>query len=147
MGSVAGGLSQWRCSNGTTYDPTPANIGKTHMHLTNFAINKHHDAFTIDEGGDGGHKRSITSLLSYLKQAGYATDRLWGQIKQLIVKTLLAVQPHLAHVYHSLLGDDNVGFTCFEVGSRPQPQPNPSPTLTSDLHGSGCARLRHGARP
>ena len=85
------------------------------MHLTNFAINKHHEEFTIDEGGDGGHKRSVSSLFAWLKQVGYATDRIWAQIKQLIVKTLLSVQPHLAHVYHSLLGDDNVGFSCFEI--------------------------------
>ena len=92
-----------------------SNLDDTFMHLTNFAINKHHEEFTIDEGGDGGHKRSISSLMSWLKQNGYPVEKLWGQIKQLVVKTLLSVQPHLAHVYHSLLGDDNVGFSCFEI--------------------------------
>lgn len=85
------------------------------MHLTNFAINKHHDEFTIDEGGDGGHKRSVSSLFAWMKQNGYPTDRIWGNIKALVVKTLLSAQPHLSHVYHSLLGDDNTGFSCFEV--------------------------------
>ena len=87
----------------------------TYMHLTNFAINKHHEEFTIDEGGDGGHKRSVTSLMAWLKQNGFPTERIWAHIKALVVKTLLAVQPHLSHVYHSLCGDDNVGFTCFEI--------------------------------
>jgi hypothetical protein len=80
-----------------------------------FAINKHHEEFVIDEGGDGGHKRSMSSLMAWLKANGYQTDRIWQQIKALIVKTMLAVQPHLSHVYHSLCGDDNVGFTCFEI--------------------------------
>ncbi|KAL1510977.1 hypothetical protein AB1Y20_005802 [Prymnesium parvum] len=95
--------------------PTEANMEDAFMHLTNFAINKHHDDFTIDEGGDGGHKRSISSLLAYLKEHGYASDRIWNNIKALVVKTMLAVQPHLSHVYHSLLGDDNTGFSCFEI--------------------------------
>ena len=95
--------------------PTEANMDDTYMHLTNFAINKHHEEFTIDEGGDGGHKRSMSSLFAWLRQNGFPTDRIWAQIKAVIVKTLLAVQPHLSHVYHSLLGDDNVGFSCFEI--------------------------------
>ena len=43
---------------------------ESYMHLTNFAINKHHEDFEIDEEGDGGHKRSISSLLSWLKNEG-----------------------------------------------------------------------------
>ena len=85
------------------------------MHLTNFAINKHHDDFTIDDEGDGGHKRSVSSLLAHLKDLGFQPDRIWSNIKMLVVKTMLAVQPHLRHVYHSLLGDDNTGFSCFEI--------------------------------
>ena len=81
----------------------------TFMHLTNFAINKHHDDFTIDEGGDGGHKRSISSLLAYMKEAGYQPDRIWNNIKSLIVKTMLAVQPHLSHVSRSKLHRLDVG--------------------------------------
>jgi hypothetical protein len=95
--------------------PNESNMDDTYMHLTNFAINKHHEEFTIDDGGDGGHKRSVSSLMAWLRQNGYATDKIWAQIKSLIVKTLLGVQPHLSHVYHSLQGDDNVGFSCFEL--------------------------------
>ena len=46
------------------------------MHLTNFAINKHHGSFEIDEGGEGGHKRSVSSLMEHLKEARYAYP-LW----------------------------------------------------------------------
>ena len=95
--------------------PNESNMDDTFMHLTNFAINKHSDEFTIDESGEGGSKRSISSLFAWLRENGYPTDKIWAQIKTLIVKTLLAVQPHLSHVYHSLLGEDNVGFSCFEI--------------------------------
>ena len=31
------------------------------------------------------------------------------------MKTLLAVQPQLRNTYHQILGDDNTGFSCFEI--------------------------------
>jgi len=43
--------------------PTESNMEQTYMHLTNFAINKHSEKFTIDDEGDGGHKRSVSSLM------------------------------------------------------------------------------------
>ena len=95
--------------------PNESNMDDTFMHLTNFAINKHSEEFTIDESGEGGSKRSISSLFAWLRENGYPTEKIWSQIKILITKTLLAVQPHLQHVYHSLLGEDNVGFSCFEI--------------------------------
>ena len=36
---------------------------QTYMHLTNFAINKHSEKFAIDDEGEGGHKRSVSSLM------------------------------------------------------------------------------------
>ena len=95
--------------------PTESNLGDTFMHLTNFAINKHHSEFEIDESGEGGSKRSLSSLMSYLRAAGYPADRIWLNIKAVIVKTLLAVQPQLRNTYHQILGDDNTGFSCFEI--------------------------------
>ena len=95
--------------------PTESNLGDTFMHLTNFAINKHHSEFEIDESGEGGSKRSLSSLMAYLRAAGYPADRIWLNIKAVIVKTLLAVQPQLRNTYHQILGDDNTGFSCFEI--------------------------------
>ena len=46
--------------------PTPnPNPNQAYMHLTNFAINKHSEKFSIDDEGEGGHKRSVSSLMQY----------------------------------------------------------------------------------
>ena len=45
--------------------PTEGNMEQAYMHLTNFAINKHSEKFSIDDEGEGGHKRSVSSLMQY----------------------------------------------------------------------------------
>ena len=49
----------------------------------------------------------------YARRVAAVLSRLLYQA--LVVKTLLTVQPHLAHTYHGVLGDENPGFSCFEV--------------------------------
>lgn len=51
--------------------PTNGNLDNLFMHLTNYAINKNSDNFVFNEDQDDdshGHKRSITSVLQYLKE-------------------------------------------------------------------------------
>lgn len=47
--------------------PTKHNMDNVHMHLTNYAINKHSENY--EEGGeddDEGHKRSLGAILKVL---------------------------------------------------------------------------------
>ena len=49
--------------------PTEDNIEESCMHLTNYAINKHHEDFVFnkdEDGDDVGHKRSLTATLEQL---------------------------------------------------------------------------------
>ena len=50
--------------------PAKGNLENLFMHLTNYAIQKKSDAFVHneDEDDDGGHKRSLTSILEYLTE-------------------------------------------------------------------------------
>ena len=51
--------------------PTPnPNPNQAYMHLTNFAINKHSEKFSIDDEGEGGHKRSVSSLMQCADRGG-----------------------------------------------------------------------------
>jgi tubulin polyglutamylase TTLL6/13 len=98
--------------------PLPSNFNELCMHLTNYAINKSNPKFifneTLDEP-DVGHKRSITALLSALEEQGVDVEELWEQIEAIVVKTLLSVQPVLAHFYNSSQPDDPSNSMCFEV--------------------------------
>lgn len=83
-------------------------------HLTNYAINRHHHGYA---SGECGAKRRLGDLFDTLSnEHGIHTDGLWGQIEQLVVKTLLTVQPQLAHAYSSCRpSSDAHPFSCFEL--------------------------------
>ena len=70
-------------------------------------------------------------------------DGLWGEVQQLVVKTLIAVQPHLAHSYSSCRPSSEAHpFSCFEllgldllIDQDGQPsllEVNHSPSLATD---------------
>jgi tubulin polyglutamylase TTLL6/13 len=68
--------------------------------LTNYSINKDHQLYRFNtklEDADKGHKRSMTSILNYLRQKGHDTNHLMNEIKTMFVKTFAAGQPILAH--------------------------------------------------
>lgn len=82
--------------------PKASNMHNLYMHLTNYAINKHNDAFVQAKGGgdetmsedygseeESGHKRSLHAILKMLYREGADPDRVWCEIKDIIVKTML----------------------------------------------------------
>lgn len=59
-----------------------------------------------DENGEKGFKRPLKQFWASLKKTGIETDVIHEEIKDIIVKTFLAVQPQLAHEYKSCISDD-----------------------------------------
>ena len=88
------------------------------MHLTNYAINKSAANFIPNSGSekdDCGHKRSMTFAFSYIEKLGHDVEKLKHEIKYTILKTLVMVQPMLAHTYRSCQPDDVENSMCFEI--------------------------------
>ena len=80
------------------------NIEEACMHLTNYAVNKHSNNFIQNKDAQMdsvGHKRSLRYTLRYLKGKGEDVEELWDNIKDIIIKTLIAGQPTLSHMYRS----------------------------------------------
>ena len=75
------------------------------MHLTNYAINKYSDAYAQAEEESGeeesGHKRSLKAIMKILQLCGADSDKLYTEIKDIIVKTIASSQPYLNHLYRS----------------------------------------------
>ena len=122
-----------------------ATIKNEFMHLTNYSINKKHKMFYGDKskGGKGsndskGHgpktpktpktpqrsnsrasssifKRSLSNLFEYLEDCGINTTKIWDGVKDIAVKTLLAIQPNLIHYYKLSHPEDKKHGMCFEV--------------------------------
>lgn len=84
--------------------PAQSNLNATMMHLTNYAVNKLSPDFVpnahADESGVG-NKRSLEWFLDWLKQNDYDEQRVWNNMKDVVVKTILAAQPNIAQMYNS----------------------------------------------
>eukprot|EP00304_Pavlova_gyrans_P010249 CAMPEP_0206046194 /NCGR_PEP_ID=MMETSP1466-20131121/17986_1 /ASSEMBLY_ACC=CAM_ASM_001126 /TAXON_ID=44452 /ORGANISM="Pavlova gyrans, Strain CCMP608" /LENGTH=472 /DNA_ID=CAMNT_0053421165 /DNA_START=1 /DNA_END=1416 /DNA_ORIENTATION=+ len=88
------------------------------MHLTNYAINKHAEGYLAASSTDDdtAHKRLLSSVLARLRDEGEDVPLLQQQIREICVKSLIAVQPHLAHMYYSCQSRrSNPGSSCFEL--------------------------------
>ena len=88
------------------------------MHLTNFAINKQNEEFT--HGGESnseseGHKRSLVSILKILERKGIHAEKAMNAIADIVIKTIITVQPNLSHIYRSCQADDYENQMIFEI--------------------------------
>lgn len=98
--------------------PNSSNYKNNFMHLTNYAINRHSDAFvnnTYAARDYVGHKRSLSSVLKYLKSCKEDTNELLKKIDELVIKTLIPAQPTLAQYYNACQPDEFSNSMCFEI--------------------------------
>mmetsp|Transcript_108864 Transcript_108864/g.306790 ORF Transcript_108864/g.306790 Transcript_108864/m.306790 type:complete len:1084 (-) Transcript_108864:61-3312(-) len=99
-------------------EPTMKNLAHSMVHLTNYAINKMNPNFeenTNPEDASDGHKRSWEAVREHLRAEGHDVEALIAEIEDLIIKTLISVQPSLSHFYHSCQPDDLENAMCFEI--------------------------------
>lgn len=103
--------------------PNAANLENRYMHLTNNAINRCSENYAVGGGrgsGDGagivdddetGSKRSLKWFLKWIGQryGKAAAERLWQQMGELCVKTVLSIEPTLVRDYKALFGEDGAG--------------------------------------
>ena len=85
------------------------------IHLTNYAINKDNSNFRSDEKGESGHKRSLQAVYAKLAQTGVDIPSLKQQIFDIVIKTLISIQPDLIHHYRTSQPGDIFNNMCFEI--------------------------------
>nr|XP_040032835.1 tubulin polyglutamylase ttll6 isoform X1 [Gasterosteus aculeatus aculeatus] len=121
-------------------EPTQGNVDDVCMHLTNYSINKNSKNFVRDE--DTGSKRKLSTLNKLLESITGNTDKMWDDIEDVIVKTLISAHPTLKHNYHTCFPNHTTGSACFEIlgfdvllDHRLRPwvlEVNHSPSFTTD---------------
>ena len=83
------------------------------MHLTNYAINKHSSDFVRDE--ESGTKRRLTTMNRWFTENGFNVDKIWHDIDDVIIKTLISAHPILKHNYRTCFPNHVKGSACFEI--------------------------------
>lgn len=88
------------------------------MHLTNYAINKESPKYVFNDSLENlsyGHKKSLAEFFQTLKAMGFKAHQYWSDIKDIIIKTLIAGQPHLQHEYRMAQPHNLSNNMCFEI--------------------------------
>lgn len=84
-----------RLATETYCPPTRGNLSNLYMHLTNYAIQKTSIKYCSD------HKRPLAAVWEYLQDEGEDVAKVQAEIEDVIIKTILMVQPSLKHTYRS----------------------------------------------
>jgi tubulin polyglutamylase TTLL6/13 len=63
------------------------------VHLTNYSLNKENSDFKSPKGinDDKAHKRTLTGVFKTLKKLGKDVEKMWNEIKDIIIKTMLSI--------------------------------------------------------
>ncbi|XP_063789944.1 tubulin monoglutamylase TTLL4 isoform X2 [Pseudophryne corroboree] len=79
------------------YSMSMKSLSNKFMHLTNYSVNKKNADYkvNVDETAGQGHKWALKVLWTYLNQKGFSSDKLWEQIKEMVVKTIIASEPYV----------------------------------------------------
>jgi len=90
------------------------NTKNRYVHLTNYSINKKSKKFESNQDASSatGHKWSMKILWAELQKAGYDTDRIWVDIKDVVLKTLIAAESHIVQQVHKNCASQ---ANCFEL--------------------------------
>lgn len=93
------------------------NYQNVYMHLTNYAINKLNEKFSVTEdvNSDSGYKRMQSVVFNRMKREGVDVEKLESHIEDIIVKTLISIQPELVHNYRTLQPSDFESSMWFEI--------------------------------
>uniref|UniRef100_A0A3Q0S654 Tubulin tyrosine ligase-like family, member 6 n=1 Tax=Amphilophus citrinellus TaxID=61819 RepID=A0A3Q0S654_AMPCI len=94
-------------------EPTHSNVDDVCMHLTNYSINKHSENFVRDD--DSGSKRKLSTLNKLLESMNCSTEKIWNDIEDVIIKTLISAHPILKHNYQTCFPSHTTGSACFEI--------------------------------
>ena len=94
--------------------PKNSNLENLYMHLTNYAINKDHENYEEGDIQNQGSKKFLTFILNHIEQNNN-DNTIWTKIKDIIIKSLIAVQPNLAHSYKASRPQTADSSLCFQL--------------------------------
>ncbi|KAL4510038.1 hypothetical protein ABPG72_010231 [Tetrahymena utriculariae] len=108
------------------YQLNAQTIKNNYIHLTNFSIQKHHYDPASNNNFIGGTKISLKMLQEKFRQKGIDWDRIWIQVQEIIVKSVLACQadipnnPNCFEIFgYDIIIDSSLKCCLLEINSSP----------------------------
>uniref|UniRef100_A0A8C2Q793 Tubulin tyrosine ligase-like family, member 4 n=1 Tax=Cyprinus carpio TaxID=7962 RepID=A0A8C2Q793_CYPCA len=79
------------------YSPSMKTLNNKFMHLTNYSVNKNNSEYqsNSDDKACQGHKWALKALWQYLGSQGISTSLIWEEIKDMVIKTIIASDPYV----------------------------------------------------
>ncbi|XP_078259405.1 tubulin monoglutamylase TTLL4 isoform X2 [Rhinoraja longicauda] len=138
------------------YSSSMKSLSNKFMHLTNYSVNKLNAEYKPNSDGKvcQGHKWSLKALWLYLNQKGVKTEQLQEQMKDVIIKTIIASESFVnsqinlyvrnRYTCHELFGfdimlDENLKMWVLEVNISPSLHSNS--TLDINIKGQMISDL------
>lgn len=59
--------------------------------------------------------RKLSALNKLLESMNYSTEKMWSDIEDVIIKTLISAHPILKHNYQTCFPNHTTGSACFEI--------------------------------
>ena len=97
-------------------------MDKRYIHLTNYSVNKKNEDYIKNTGANGGgaeeddtenaSKWNLAQLKNYFEKVGINFKTVMHRIKDVIIKTLQSVEPHIVSTIQRCTKHRNV---CFEL--------------------------------
>jgi tubulin polyglutamylase TTLL4 len=131
------------------YTNNPTATEKQFIHLTNYSVNKHNDDYVKNTGSnvnknseegadDNASKWNLAQLAKYFDKIGVNFKGVMHRIKDVIIKTLISVEPHIVSTTSRVTRHHNLCFELFGfdilLDSKLKPwllEVNISPSLSS----------------
>lgn len=114
--------------------PTQNNVNDRYMHLTNYSVNKCNKMYIDNElfGSKRWDNKSkqvsvvnfricfvefsrITTLSNWLRTEGYDEKKIWNEIDDVIIKTIILAYPFVNRTYQTCFSGHKYTPACFEI--------------------------------
>ena len=96
------------------YSMKEETIDDKYIHLTNYSVNKRNEDFVFNEAPDelNGHKWSLKMLWKYFETQGLDHCRVWDQIKDIVVKTIICGHTSIKKAFKENVNSD---YNCYKL--------------------------------
>ncbi len=109
------------------------------MHLTNYSVNKHNEEYVKSSGeSDDASKWNLAQLKKHFEKMGVDYQLVMHRVKDVMIKTLISVEPHIFNTMSRFTKHKNICFELFGfdilLDSKLKPwllEVNISPSLSS----------------